>query len=93
MLVVFLIAATVCTSGVSRQQKRIDEEGRKCLEEALFFAAIHCYVIESRYPPSIEYLEENYGIQINRNKYAVFYSSFASNLIPDITVVLLNKGG
>ena len=44
--------------------------------------------IEGRYPPSVEYLEENYGILIDRDKYDVFYSGFASNFMPDITVNL-----
>ena len=34
-----------------------------------------------------EYLEENYGIQIDRERYYVFYEGFASNVMPDITVI------
>ena len=44
--------------------------------------------MEGRYPPSVDYLEENYGILIDRDKYDVFYSGFASNFMPDITVNL-----
>ena len=44
-----------------------------------------CYAIEGRYPPSVEYLEENYAVQINRKKYNVFYDGFASNVMPEIT--------
>ena len=50
------------------------------------------YAIEGRYPPSVEYLEEHYGIQIDRERYNVFYSGFASNIMPDITVIPA-KGG
>ena len=35
----------------------------------------------------MEYLEENYGIQIDRERYYVFYEGFASNVMPDITVI------
>ena len=49
---------------------------------------MQCYAIEGRYPPSVDYLEENYGILIDRDKYDVFYSGFASNFMPDITVNL-----
>ena len=35
----------------------------------------------------IEYLEEHYGIQIDRERYNVFYEGFASNIMPDITVI------
>lgn len=89
MLVPFIIAAVLCTSGTGRQQRQMDEEGRKRLEEAIHFAAVQCYAIEYSYPSDVKYLEENYGIYINRKKYAVFYNSFASNVLPDITVLLL----
>ena len=46
----------------------------------------------NNYPPSVEYLEEHYGIQIDRERYNVFYSGFASNIMPDITVIPA-KGG
>jgi hypothetical protein len=45
--------------------------------------------VEGVYPPTIEYIEEYYGIQIDREQYAVFYDIFADNLMPDITVVPL----
>lgn len=57
------------------------------LKKTIQTASIECYAVEGMYPPSVEYLEENYGIQIDRDKYNVFYSGFASNMIPDITVV------
>lgn len=56
------------------------------LKKTIQTASIECYAVEGMYPPSVEYLEENYGIQIDRNKYNVFYSGFASNMLPDITV-------
>lgn len=60
------------------------------LENAIKNAAVSCYAIEGSYPPSIAYLVENYGIQIDTNRFTVKYELFASNLMPDITV-LINK--
>ena len=51
-------------------------------------ASVQCYAIEGRYPPSLEYLAQHYGIQIDKERYDVFYSGFASNFMPDITVNL-----
>lgn len=65
---------------------KADERGADTLRDAIRRSSVQCYAIEGRYPPSVEYLEENYGIQIDRNRYDVFYSGFASNLMPDITV-------
>ena len=57
------------------------------LRKAVARASVQCYAIEGRYPPSVEYLEENYGVQINRKKYNVFYDGFASNVMPEITII------
>lgn len=61
------------------------------LKKAITRASVQCYAIEGRYPPSVEYLEENYGIQINRKKFGVFYDGFASNVMPEITVIPLEE--
>lgn len=65
------------------------EEGRRQLETALRRSAVACYAAEGVYPPTLEYLTEHYGVQIE-DEYIVFYEIFASNLMPDITV--LEKG-
>ena len=64
------------------------EEGRLRLEESIRRAAVTCYAVEGMYPPSLEYLVEHYGIQINEELYTVKYEIFASNLVPDITVLV-----
>lgn len=67
-----------------------DDEGRQQLETALRRAAVACYAAEGVYPPTLDYLTEHYGVQIEESRYTVFYEIFASNLMPDITV--LEKG-
>ena len=66
---------------------RMDREGAETLRSAIARASVQCYAIEGRYPPSVQYLEENYGIRIDRERFHVFYEGFASNIIPDITVI------
>ena len=53
--------------------------------------SVQCYDIEGRYSPSVGYLEENYAIQINRKKYNVFYDGFASNVMPEITIIPIDE--
>ena len=83
---VVLAAAALMTAGVSQLSRRTEEEGARNLVQAVRRASVQCYAIEGRYPPSVEYLEENYGIAIDRERYHVFYEGFASNIMPDITV-------
>ena len=67
--------------------RRTRSEKLSALEEAIRRASVQCYAIEGRYPPSVEYLEEHYGISIDRSQYHVFYDGWASNLMPDITIL------
>ncbi len=57
------------------------------LENALKSSTVACYAIEGAYPPNLDYLIENYGIQINGARFVVKYEYQASNLMPDITVL------
>ena len=56
-------------------------------EDALRRASVACYAAEGIYPPNLDYLREHYGIQIDETRYMVVYDVFASNLMPDITVL------
>lgn len=64
------------------------EEGRAQLEVALRRATVACYATEGIYPPTLDYLMQHYGIQIDKSRYSVFYEIFADNLMPEITVLV-----
>ena len=87
-LVILAVAALFLFS-LSRVNSGQNEEGRRLLEDSLRRAAVACYAAEGIYPPTVSYLEEHYGVQIDRTRYAVFYEIFAENLMPEITVVEL----
>jgi len=78
---------TVFLTAVSNLEKGHALEGKEQLEEVLRKASAACYASEGCYPPDLNYLKENYGIQINEEKYTVIYEVIASNLMPDITVL------
>lgn len=85
--ILVVVAALVFLTGLSNLDRDRSEEGRQQLEEALRRAAVACYAAEGIYPPNLAYLEEHYGIQVDEDRYTVFYEVFASNLMPDITVL------
>ena len=74
-------------SGVADVSNGHALEEREHLEDVLHRAAVACYSVEGFYPPNLAYLEEHYGVQINRNRYTVSYIPVAENLMPDITVL------
>ena len=58
----------------------------QALSDRLYRAAVHCYAVEGRYPPTLDYLMTTYGVPVD-DRYVVFYTLEASNLMPDITVM------
>lgn len=88
----FGIVVGLFLSGVFSFLNRAEAEGADTLRNAIAQASVQCYAIEGRYPPSVEYLEEQYGVLIDRERYNVFYDGFASNIMPDITVIPVEGG-
>ena len=73
--------------GLRQTEESSRAEGLKVLNDSIRRAVVIAYAVEGRYPQSIEYIEEHYGIHIDRTRYVVHYNIFASNLFPDITVL------
>ncbi|MBQ9992798.1 MAG: hypothetical protein IJP33_05165 [Firmicutes bacterium] len=86
---IFLLSALWFFSAMDNLYRGGSEAGREQLENALRRSAVACYAAEGIYPPTLDYLTEHYGVQIGE-EYTVFYEIFASNLMPEITV--LKKG-
>lgn len=86
----FLAAALFAAAARSFAGKAEDRE-EETLRRAVTRASVQCYAIEGRYPPSVDYLEENYGINIDRKRYRVFYNGFASNVMPEITIIPIKE--
>lgn len=88
LLPVLAAAALLCFAmAVNNLDGGRAEEDRRQLEETLRRGCAACYAAEGVYPPTLSYLEEHYGLQIDTERYTVRYSAFAENLMPDITVL------
>lgn len=84
---VFAVVIGIFLMGMDSFLTRARAEGAETLRNGITRACVQCYAIEGRYPPSVQYLEDHYGVQIDEERYYVFYDGFASNLMPDITVI------
>lgn len=87
LLIVLLLTAVWFLAAAGNVDAGQQEAGRQQLEDALRRAAVACYAAEGVYPPTVDYLTQHYGIQIDRERYYVFYEVFAENLMPEITVL------
>ncbi len=81
LLILFVLGlSSISETTVSRQQES--------LENALNRDIIHCYAVEGFYPPSLEYIEEHYGLVYDKDLFFVDYQPIGSNLRPDVTILL-----
>ena len=63
------------------------EQSNIAIERAIRKSALECYALEGSFPPSIQYLKDNYGLIVNEDAYFYHYQVNASNILPDIKVV------
>lgn len=89
-IIIIIVLIVYMYIAVDNAQRKSNEESYNILSDAIIRSAVQCYAIEGFYPPDIEYLENNYGLLVDHNKYFVSYSVFASNIIPEVQVFLKN---
>ena len=86
-LVVFSVIVLLMLYGLQSAAQSSRSESLRITEDALRKAVVSCYALEGRYPPDVAYLQEQYGLQLNEEKYIVHYEVFAENIMPEITVL------
>lgn len=69
----------------------MESEQLKAMEQAVRRTAVHCYAVEGQYPPSLTYLEEHYGLQVDKTRFVVHYQPVAANLMPNISVFSMKE--
>ncbi len=86
-VIIFAVIAVSTVTSVRQIHIKQQAEALRSAEETILKGVITCYALEGSYPSSYEYLKENYGISVDENRFNVFYDIFASNIMPDVTVI------
>ena len=86
-ILLFAVIIAVFTGGLKQASAAQGGEALRVAEDSLRRAVVSCYAIEGSYPESYNYVRDNYDVSIDDNKYAVYYEIFASNIMPNITIV------
>lgn len=86
-LVLFLVLAALVTGGAGG---KVQQKQTEYLEEAVQRAAVQCYALEGSFPENLGYLEDNYGLIVDRNNFAVYYEYMGGNLLPNVRVISLD---
>ncbi len=84
----FLVIALCFIKAVDYTGKSSIEKQQSSLENAIARDIVQCYAIEGTYPPSLEYMEQHYGLTYDKTTFFVDYRPVAANLYPDYTVIL-----
>lgn len=84
IFIVLLLAA--CVFMAIGAQSKAKEQAALSVRESVLNAAKQCCAVEGSYPATLEHLEKNYGLVINRADYVVSYEWFADNVLPSVVV-------
>lgn len=82
MIMIFLLAGQIASYDTT-----YTDLNKAALEETVMKYAIQCYASEGSYPPNLEYLSEHYGLILDYDHYIYDYEIFASNIMPNITIL------
>lgn len=86
-LALFLGILMILLFGLQNAQVESQQEGLRIVEESVGRSIATCYAIEGIYPADLDYLKTNYGLVIDDSRYFVQYQVFASNIMPEVTVI------
>lgn len=84
LIVAFIFLCIVNIDGFWEDKQ---EKSTKSIEAAVKKMALECYALEGSFPPSVDYLKENYGMIVNDDAYFYHYQANGSNMPPDIRVI------
>ena len=84
-----ILVIALCMGGETRDNAAAQVQS---IRNTIYERALQCYVIEGVYPDSLEYLEEKYGLTLNRKDYRIVYRPYAQNLPPDVIVIDRKEG-
>jgi hypothetical protein len=90
IIAIIAVFVVVSTRGFGGQY-----EGRKLsqVRDTVLSYIAQCYALEGAYPPDLKYLEDNYGLIMDTGRYIYHYDMFASNIFPDVKVLIISKAG
>lgn len=86
-LTVFIAVFLLFAFSIGKASDKTSEKQTESLKLAISQSIAHCYAAEGRYPESLDYLKEHYGIHYDSDKYFVDYLVLGENIFPDVTII------
>ncbi|HOO28469.1 MAG TPA: hypothetical protein PLU43_08385, partial [Lachnospiraceae bacterium] len=63
---------------------------KEILTNAVNRDIVHCYAVEGMYPPSLHYIEKNYGLTYDHDRFIIDYEAIGSNIMPSVMIIERN---
>ncbi len=90
-VIFFLVIICLFLYGISAVSNSPVNDEKEILTNAINKDIVHCYAIEGMYPPSLSYIEKNYGLTYDRDKYLIDYEAIGSNIMPAVMIIERNQ--
>lgn len=84
-VIIMAVAALVIFLSVADYSDTYRQRNAEQVRAAVQSHVSQCYALEGQYPPDLNYLEGNYGLQLDE-AYIYHYELFASNIYPEVRV-------
>lgn len=92
ILIIAAVALVVLFSVADYRDTALEKQLNQ-VKDTVMNSVVQCYALEGAYPPDLEYLQENYGLQLDTKRYIYHYDRFASNILPNVQVFANYKAG
>ena len=86
-LIGLLLLFIVFIKGIASVSETTIDKQKESLTTALNRSITQCYAVEGTYPPSLEYIENHYGLTYDHDKFFVDYQVYGANMYPTVTVL------
>lgn len=93
MLAVFALLFSAALFLLGKIDRGSSAEQTAMIRSAVSSALVTCYAVEGSYPSDVEYLRQNYGLAYDTERYLVTIDAFASNIMPDVRVLVRGEAG
>ena len=87
-MALFLLVIGVLLMGFNNAFSVVNDSDLSRVKQNIKDGIIECYAIEGKYPESIEYLKNNYGVYFNDESYQIHYRYLGINMMPEFDVFI-----
>ena len=87
-MALFLLVIGVLLMGFNNAFSVVNDSDLSRVKQNIKDGIVECYAIEGKYPESIEYLKDNYGVYFNDKSYQIHYRYLGLNMMPEFDVFI-----